>query len=62
MFLLLHRVNYQKKVLLGTGNELQVPIPYRFKYERYPTLGCDTIYCDTLQYCKQADILGYFLF
>ncbi len=24
--------------------------------------GCDTIYCDTLRYCKQGDILGYFLF
>ncbi len=31
-------VNYRKKVPLGTGTEFQVPLPYRFKRERYPTL------------------------
>ncbi len=46
MFLLLHRVKYRKKVPLGTGTEFQVPIPvpYRFKCERYPTLETE-LFC-----------------
>ncbi len=27
-----------KKGMLGTGTEFQVPVPYRFKCEQYPTL------------------------
>ncbi len=37
-FVNFYRVKYQKKVPLATGPEFQVPIPYRFKCERYPTL------------------------
>ncbi len=48
-----HKTHKPKHHALGLCIGKNLVIRYR---------GCNTIYCDTLQYCKQGDILGYFLF